>query len=288
MSSTQATWTILSVLDWTRGFFGKKGLSNPRLDAEVLVAHALEMERVMLYARFDQPLLPEELATIRALVQRRGRGEPIAYIVRSREFYSLELEVGPDVLIPRPDTEVLVEVALDLVRPIESPIVVDVGTGSGNVAIAIAKERPTSRVVALDVSKRALDVARRNAMRHGLDARVSFFESDLLRALPSDVVPDLLVANLPYIPKAQISALMTDVREFEPRVALDGGDDGLDLIRALIDQAPRRAAIALEAGDEQVDSLRDELTRAGFSNAAVRRDYGGLRRVAYAKGEAKP
>ncbi|MBI4818273.1 MAG: peptide chain release factor N(5)-glutamine methyltransferase [Deltaproteobacteria bacterium] len=282
MSTTDAPWTILSVLDWTRGWFAKKGLESPRLDAELLVAHVLHLERVMLYARFDQPLLPAELSAIKGLVLRRGRGEPVAYILGHKEFFSLELEVGPDVLIPRPDTEVLVEVALARLADREAPVMVDVGTGSGNIAISIASQRPNVRVFALDVSAAALALAAKNAKRNGVDDRVTFLESNLLRSLPSDVAPDLVVANLPYIRSDELARLMPDVRDFEPRLALDGGPDGLVLIRRLIAEAPKSASLALEAADDQIDTICAELARAGFSEPTIRKDYAGKRRVAYA------
>lgn len=286
MSEGPKIWTILAVLDWTRAHFESRGLESPRLDAEVLIADALHLPRVMLYAKFDQPLSDEERATIRARVGRRARGEPIAYIIGEREFFSLAFEVTPEVLIPRPETEGLVEAALRLLKDRPEPWVADVGTGSGAIAVTIATEVPPARVFALDRSRGALEVARRNAARHQVDSRVTTVESDLLDALPRaapDQAFDLICANLPYIPSAVISTLARDVREHEPLAALDGGPDGLDLIRRLIVSAPPRikpgGAILLEIGYDQGKSVTELLLSAGWQDARVHPDLAGKDRV---------
>ncbi|MEQ9539577.1 MAG: peptide chain release factor N(5)-glutamine methyltransferase [Deltaproteobacteria bacterium] len=279
-------WSILEVLDWTRGHFEKKGLASPRLDAEVLIAHALGLKRVMLYAKYDQPLVPEELAKIRNLVARRANAEPIAHLTGSREFWSLDFEVTRDTLVPRPDTETLVEVALDAARGRDVKTIVDVGTGTGCVAIAIAKEHPDAKVWALDISEAARTVAERNVEKHGMSDRVTILASDLLHALPHNVPPiDLLVSNPPYIPSADIAKLMADVRDHEPSLALDGGDDGLDLVRRLVEQAPERLApggvFALEAGYDQHKRIRGMLS--AFVDVATVRDPGGHERVTWGR-----
>jgi release factor glutamine methyltransferase len=281
----EAPWTILRVLDWTREFFQKRGIDSARLDAEVLLSHALGIPRVMLYARFDQPLAGEELAKIRALVARRGRREPIAQIVGGREFWSLDFEVSKDVLTPRPDTELLVEVSLERLKTarIEAPRIVDVGTGSGCVAIALAKELPAATVYAVDRASEALQIARRNAAKNAVQVR--FLEGDLVLGQAAELRPlDLIAANLPYIRSGDLAGLMAEVRDFEPAIALDGGADGLDLIRRLVGEAPallaKGGAIALEAGSDQLGQVAALLEAAGFVDVAVRRDYGGLDRVA--------
>ncbi|MFO0728576.1 MAG: peptide chain release factor N(5)-glutamine methyltransferase [Myxococcota bacterium] len=278
---SEERWTILKVLDTSRELFEKRGVEGARLDAEVLIAHALKQQRVMLYARHDQPLLPEELDRIRALVKRRANGEPVAYILGNREFYSLELEVSPAVLIPRPDTETLVEVALArLGKDAAAPKILDVGTGSGAVALALAKERPDAEVSATDVSAAALAVATKNAARLGLAVR--FTEGDLLASLPGPF--QLIAANLPYIPSADLRGLMREVRDHEPALALDGGPDGLRLIARLIAEAPTvlapAGAIALEAGFDQLDAVAALLGAAGFDDVKIHKDYGGQPRVA--------
>lgn len=274
-------WTILSVLDATRAYFEQRGIESARLDAELLIAHALGLSRVMLYARFDQPLSEEERAAIRALVSRRGKREPVAYILGAREFWSTSLHVDPRVLVPRPDTEVLVEVAL--ARLGEAKRVIDVGTGSGAIAIAIAKERPAMEVLACDVSREALALAEENARAAG--ASVRFAQSDLLASVEGPF--DAVLANLPYIPSADLAGLAADVRDFEPRLALDGGPDGLALVRRLVAEARPKLSpgglIALEAGHDQLDRVAALLTGAGFEEVELRADYGGLPRVASAR-----
>jgi release factor glutamine methyltransferase len=288
MTEKREAWTILAVLDWTRRHFEQKGIESARLDAELILASALKVPRVMLYARFDQPLQPEELARIRALVTRRARREPMAYLLGEREFWSLAFEVGPGVLIPRPDTETLVEAALAQVDRAAPLSVVDVGTGSGCIAVALARELPEARIAALDVSTEALKIAARNVTKHGLDARITLVQSDLLAALPASARPvDLVVANLPYIPSADLEALMPDVRDFEPRLALDGGPDGLALIRRLLPEAEDAltpgGAIALEAGASEVPAMEALLVERGWRDVKTHADAGGRLRVATAR-----
>ncbi|MCC7382754.1 MAG: peptide chain release factor N(5)-glutamine methyltransferase [Deltaproteobacteria bacterium] len=285
MTESSEVWTILKVLDWTREWFQKKGLGSARLDAEVLLAHALGIPRVMLYARFDQPLKAEELDRVRALVQRRARGEPVAYLVGEKEFWSLPFFVTKDVLIPRPDTEVLVEVALELIRGVDEPRILDVGTGSGAIAIALARELSAAHVVAADRSPAALGVAEKNVERHRLKDRVTVVEADLLDGIEGTF--DLVVANLPYIRTGELAGLMAEVRDFEPRDALEGGADGLEAIRRLTAAAPRVLSaggwIALEAGHDQIRDLAEILEREAYAEIGTRRDYAGHPRVAWGR-----
>ncbi|MCK6549142.1 peptide chain release factor N(5)-glutamine methyltransferase [Myxococcota bacterium] len=284
MAEDKKTWTILGVLEWTKGHFEAKKLDTPRLDAELILGHVLGLQRVMLYARFDQPLGAEELAKIRSMVARRARGEPMAYIVGEREFYGLALEVTPAVLIPRPDTETLVDVALKLLADRARPVLADVGTGSGAIALALAHEKKDARVYALDRSPAALEVATRNTAKHALQDRVTLHESDLLSGLPADAPKlDLVAANLPYIASAVIPTLMRDVRDFEPKLALDGGPDGLDLVRRLVADAKAHLApggwLVLEIGYDQGHATKDLLDRAGYADTAITKDLGGNDRV---------
>lgn len=279
------TWRILDVLTWTRQFFESRGVESARLDAEVLLAHVLGLKRIMLYARYDQPLTPEERDRYRALVRRRAQHEPVAYLVGEREFWSLTLEVRPGVLIPRPDSELLVQVAMDLIAKDEPARVADVGTGSGALALAIARERPRVEVWATDVSDAALEVAARNAERLELADRVRVVHSDLLSGLAADAGPfDVVVANLPYIPTEQLAALMPDVRDHEPTEALDGGPDGLALVRRLIAEAPARlaggGALLLEAGSAEIPQVAAALREAGYTEVATHDDLAGRPRVA--------
>lgn len=288
MTDAPDPWTILRVLNSSRELFEKRGVDSPRLDAEVLMASALSVERVMLYARYDQPLLPAELEKIRSLVKRRANGEPVAYILGEREFYSLPLHVSNKVLIPRPDTETLVEVALERLATIKDPRILDVGTGSGAIALALKKERPDAVVTASDVSSEALAVARQNAARLALELRC--LESDLLGTI--DGPYELVVANLPYIPSGQLPTLMREVKNHEPALALDGGPDGLSLIRRLIADLPRVMApggiVALEAAHDQLEAVAALLTTASFEEVRVKKDYGGQPRVASAIWRGQP
>ena len=281
----KSRWTILEVLDWTRGHFQAKGLENPRLDAEVIIAHVLGIPRIMLYARFDQPLVEEERAHIRELVARRARREPIAYLTGHREFFSLDMEVNRNVLVPRPDTELLVELTLSVLEKQKTPRVADVGSGSGCIAIAIAAHHPGAQVYGLELSSEALVVARRNAEALGVSERVRFEQSDLFAGLPAVARPvDAVIANLPYIPSHELEGIMQDVRDHEPRLALDGGPDGLALIRRLIETTPAVLSptgfVALEAGPQQVPVVAELLKAAGLGEVECHTDLAGHARVA--------
>jgi len=310
-------WTVKDVLLWTTSRFEERGLQTPRLDAEVLTAHALRVPRLQLYVQFDRPLLPEELASIRELVKRRQAGESVAYVVGKKEFWGLELAVDARVLVPRPDTETLVDEALtrvgrvprarprrlaeaepetaspdtaeaspaaDALAPSQTarpaPRIADVGTGSGAIAIALAKERPDATVFAVDVSPDALAVARANAERLG--AAVTFLEGDLAAPLASLAPFDLIVANLPYVPAGDIAGLAPEVRA-EPALALDGGADGLALVRRLVAAAPALltpgGALALEIGIGQATETARLCAAAGLTDVRIVRDLGQIERV---------
>ena len=283
-------WTILRVLDWTRQWFERKGIETPRLDAEILIAHCLKLERVMLYAHFDRPLDPEELAQIRGLVARRGSREPIAHILGHKEFFSLALAVTRDVLIPRPDTETLVDRVLANVDDGADLRIADVGTGSGCIAIALAKSLPSARLVASDISEAALGIAKDNVATHALLDRIELVRSDLLRDVSKTPAFDVVVANLPYLRTDELQTLEPDVKDYEPHLALVGGGDGLDLIRRLISEVTAhlkpRGLIALEASGDQLVLLADLLTSRSFVDVAITPDLGGIDRVVTAKAPA--
>jgi release factor glutamine methyltransferase len=273
-------WTTLKVLNWTAGRFAERSLGSPRLDAEVLLGHALKLSRVQLYTGHDKPLGPDELTAFRDLVRRRLAGEPVAYLVGEQEFWSLALKVDPRVLIPRRDTETLVEVGLAAARTVAGPLVADVCTGSGAVALALAHELPDARVVGSDLSPGALAVARENVARHGLGARVALVVADLLEPLAGPF--DLILSNPPYVPSAEIATLTAEVRR-EPRAALDGGPDGLALIRRLVPQAAARlrrgGVLALEHACDQGPRVAALLGAAGLVDVTTVRDLAGLDRV---------
>lgn len=278
-------WTTLRVLQWTTERFRGAGVDSPRLEAEVLLAHALGCDRVSLYTAFDKPLGPEELAGYRGLIKRRLAGEPSAYLRGGQEFWSLPLAVDARVLVPRPDTETLVQVVLEFARGRDGALrVADVGTGSGAIALALARELPHATVVATDRSEDALAVARANAEALGL--AVEFRAGDLLDPLRGATF-HALVANLPYIPTGDLAGLPAAV-QFEPRAALDGGPDGLDPIRRLVAGAPAIVApgglLALEHGFDQADAVA-ALIRAtsAFDEPALTRDLGGRARITGAR-----
>jgi release factor glutamine methyltransferase len=278
-----ATWTVLDVVKWTSARFTERGLATPRLDAELLVAHVLTLPRVQLYVQFERVLSPEELAALRELIKRRQGGESVAYLTGRKEFWKFELAVDARVLVPRPDTETLVEEALARLGPAgegAAPRIADVGTGSGALAITLAKLRADAAVFAGDVSAPALEVARANAERLG--AAVTFVEGDLGAPLAGHAPFSLIVANLPYIPTADLAALPADVRS-EPALALDGGSDGLDLVRRLVAQAgallAAGGALALEIGAGQGGATLALLRDAGFTDVQARKDLAGIERV---------
>jgi release factor glutamine methyltransferase len=284
-SSLPATWTVLDVVRWTTARFVERGVGAPRLDAELLVAHVLSLPRVQLYVQFERVLTPDELAALRALIKRRQAGESVAYLTERKEFWKFEFAVDARVLVPRPDTETLIEEAQARLAPpgepaAAAPRIADVGTGSGALAITLAKLRTDAAVFASDLSAPALEVARANAER--LAAAVTFVEGDLSAPLAAHAPFSLMVANLPYIPTGDLASLPPDVRT-EPALALDGGPDGLDLVRRLVADAPALlapgGALALEIGDGQAEATRALLQAAGFTDIQTRRDLAGVERV---------
>ncbi len=240
-----APWTIGRLLTWTTEFLRDKGADNPRLDAEVLLAHARGCKRIELYTAFED-VAPDELRDrFRALVKERAGGKPVAYLVGQREFFSLPFEVTADVLIPRPETELLVVRALDLAKELAAAgraelAIADIGTGSGILAVTLAKHLATCRVTAIDLSKKALEVAQRNATRHGVADRIAWSEGDVLASIPAPQAFDLVVSNPPYVKTAELAELADDVRRFEPALALDGGVEGTTVIERLLPQAAQR------------------------------------------------
>ena len=281
--SPTESWTIARVLDWAGQDFKAKGLESPRLDAELLLGHVLGLSRIKLIMEAGRPLVQGELSAFRELVRRRRRHEPVAYILGYREMYGLRFRVDPRVLIPRPDTEALVGVALRRTqRHSQFGNALDLCTGSGCVAIAFAHHRPTWRVTGTDDSAGALALARENALRLGTIWGVSFSQGDLFQAVPGQCF-DLITANPPYIPSREVDSLDPTIRDFEPRSALDGGANGLILIEKLVAEAPRhlhpRGILALEVAYDQSPSVLGLMERAGFTELETERDYGGHERV---------
>jgi release factor glutamine methyltransferase len=277
-------WTVRSVLQWLADDLRARGMSSPRLDAELLVAHALSTTRIQLVIDATRALDDTELKRLRELVKRRRGNEPIAYILGEREFYGRPFRVDDRALVPRPETEVLVDVGLKRTRPVSMCMrALDLGTGSGCIAITLERERPTSFVMATDISAGALALARENALRLGA-YRVAFRAGDLFGALPDSTCPfDLVTSNPPYIPSDQIASLPLDIRGFEPRAALDGGHDGMEQLRRVVQGAPAHLApngvLAVEVGNGQAARVAGLFEEARFQGIDVRRDYAGIERV---------
>ena len=276
--------TLAEVLRRSTGYLESHGSPTPRLDAELLLSHGLGLSRLELYTQFDRPLTDQELAACRELVRRRGTREPVAYVIGHWGFRRLDLAVDARVLVPRPETEVVVDRCLQLLAELEHPSVVDVGTGSGAIALAIKDERPDAVVTACDVSDDALAVAAANADRLGLE--VTLVRSDLLEAVDGGPF-DLVVSNPPYVSEAEIDGLEPEVAVHEPRLATVAGDDGMAVYRRLLPQAAQRLAgggwLVLECGAGQAPALATELRALGYGDPAVDRDLAGIDRVVWAQ-----
>lgn len=256
MSQAPQTWTVGSILNWTTGYFQKQGIESARLDAEILIAHAMKFERIGLYVQYTMPVAEPEREMIRELVRKRATERvPVAYLVGHKEFFGIKLEVGPAVLVPRPETESIVEAgrafleAEDGFKKQEARVL-DIGTGSGAIAIAMAIQNPEIHLVATDISSDALEIAKRNADNHGLGERIEFIQSDVFEALDPALSFHLILSNPPYIDPAEREELMPDVRDHEPEEALFAGNQGLEVLEAIVTRAPEfmhdGALLALE------------------------------------------
>lgn len=281
-------WTIGRLLDWTAGFLAKKGSESPRLDTEVLLAQALGCRRIDLYTRYEE-LAPEDARQrFRELVRRRIEGCPVAYLVNRKEFFALPFEVGPAVLIPRPESEFVVMQCLQLAKEMEAPRVLDIGTGSGNLAVTVAFNHPGVRVTAVDLSPEALAVAARNAAKHGVADRVRFLEGDLFAPVPAGETFDFILSNPPYIPRGEIRRLPAGVRDYEPHLALDGGPDGYAVLDRLLSGAPAYLKpggyLIVEIGSPQEAPARQRFqSHAGYELAPTILDYSRHPRVLCAR-----
>ena len=284
---TGEVWTVSRVLDWTVKHLKQHGSPSPRLDAEVLLAHARHCPRIKLYTDFDQPMTDAQRGVMRDLVKRRAQAEPVAYLIGEREFYSLGFHLTRDVLIPRPDTEVLVMELIERARKSESPKILDLGTGSGCIAVTAAVNLPTAQVTAVDLHAGALQVARSNAERHKVTERMEFLEGDLFAPVAAGKRFDFVVSNPPYIPSGELAGLQEDVRKHEPQLALDGGGDGLDVIRRLIAKLPEFLAengtFLVEIDPPQFEAVQTMLSEiGGFAKISGVKDLAGEQRVVIA------
>jgi release factor glutamine methyltransferase len=280
-------WSIRRLLTWTEGFLRDKGIESPRLEAQLLLAHTLGCKKIDLYVRSEEEPTEAQRNAYKALIKRRVEGCPVAYLVGRREFFQLDFDVNPSVLIPRPETEFLVMEALRLLKGRENPRVLDIGTGTGCVALSVAKQLPTADVTAIDVSPEALAVAKANAERLGLAERVLFLEGDLFAPVAGETF-DLIASNPPYVGTEEFPGLAREVRDFEPRLALDGGPDGLAVYRRLISAAPAHlepgGSLLLEIGSTQEQAVRELISRQEcFENLATHFDGQKLPRVIEAR-----
>jgi release factor glutamine methyltransferase len=281
-------WTYGRLLGWTEQYLAQKGCEFPRLDAQVLLAHVLGCKRIELYTRYEEPATEEERARFKELIRKRLEGCPVAYLVGRKEFFSLEFEVGPAVLIPRPDTETLVNECLALAKPLAAPSLLDVGTGSGAIAVALAKRLSGAVVTATDVSPDAVAVARRNAEKHGLGGRIRFLAGDLFEPVSSEERFDFILSNPPYIAREDIPSLPVGVRDYEPHLALDGGPGGYAVFDRLVREAPRYLKpggyLIVEIGSPQEAPARQRIEAvAGYELAPTIKDGSGHPRVLRAR-----
>ena len=280
------TWTVGDVLVWTTDRFKESSMKSPRLEAEILLASVLKCDRVTIYMDYQKPLDEDERKRYRELVKKRISGQPTAYLVGHREFWSLDFEVNPDVLIPRPETELLVEIALELLKNLANPSIADIGTGSGCIAIALAKERKDARIVATDISSKALATAEANARRHG--SRIEFVRGELIEPLRGKYTFDLVVSNPPYIALKNGPQAEPDVIKHEPYIALAGGDDGLAIIRPLVAGAPEiirpEGRLIMETAMDQAVKVKTLMEETGkYEHVEIRQDLAGLDRAVYGR-----
>ena len=291
--------TVLEVIQKSAEFLTKKGVDSPRLQTELLLAHVLKLPRMKLYLNFERALSEVELESVRELVKRRGQREPLQHIIGSTSFCGLEIAVNRHVLVPRPETELLAENGWEFLQKLstarlaragsetDAPTVLDFGTGSGCVALALAVKCPTASVAALDASAEALVVANQNAVRNQVADRIKFLHGDGFAALPAGTRFDLIISNPPYIPSAEIETLQPEVRNFDPHAALDGGADGLDFYRRLATEAATflkpDGKIMLEFGDGQAADVKQTFEAQSWIAEAIREDYTKRPRILIAR-----
>jgi len=288
-NNSDEQWTILKLLNWTTSYFKSHQIDSPRATAEILLAHTLDVKRIDLYLRYDQPLSRNELTLFKDLIKRRINREPVAYIVGHKEFWALDLKVAREVLIPRPETECLVESILELRRgevPTRAERVLELGTGSGAIVLALASQQADNIFYALDISTQALTLARENARRLGWADRIHFLVGDWFDPLNDHgQLFDLIVSNPPYIATPVIEQLQLEIQNWEPRQALDGDLDGLKHLRNIIERAHSFLVpgghLALEIGHDQKAAVGDIVATCGiYENLRFKQDYGGYDRVA--------
>lgn len=288
--------TVLETIKRGTEFLAGKGVDSPRLQMELMLAHVLQLPRLKLYLNFERVLTETEVETLRAMVKRRGEREPLQHILGSTSFCGVELMVNKNALIPRPETEILAEKGwtflVKLVRSgVARPRVLDFGTGTGCLAITLATKCPEAEFYALDISREALDIAVANAKRHSVSDRIHFVVSDAFQQCPADLKFDLLISNPPYIPTAELATLQPEVRDYDPRLALDGGSDGLNFYRHLAEFAPAflnpEGHVMLEFGDGQSAVLEKVFSDRPWELISIEPDYTGRPRILIARRAAR-
>ena len=278
------TWRVLDLIQWTTEYFKRCDIPGPRLDAELLLSHVLDTNRLQLYLRFEMPVNPERLAAFRDLIKKRVAHSPVSYLTNRKEFFSLDFYVDPRVLIPRPETEVLVESVL---QAQETPCqLIDIGTGSGAIAISLAVNRPEWEIIATDISADVLEVAQKNSVVHQCANRLTFLQGNLFEPLEGLPNPrfDWIVSNPPYVSTAEFPSLLPDVRDHEPETALLAGANGLDVITGILEDAPRflkpGGRVGLEIGHNHSPDVQDIVqSNSAYVGCQVIKDYSGVERV---------
>src|SRR6266404_270731 len=284
--------TVLEIIKRSTDFLARKGVDSPRLQTELLLAHLLGLPRMKLYLNFERALVASEVEAFRGLIQRRGQREPLQYLVGSTSFCGLEIALNQHVLIPRPETELLAERGWQFLSQLSTTnsqlsTALDFGAGSGCIAIAMAIKSPGAQVYALEICSDAIVVARQNAERHGVVERIEFFEGDGFAVLPEALAFDLIISNPPYIPTAEIESLQPEVRDYDPRQALDGGPDGLDCMRRLAREGAAfikpDARVMLEFGEGQAEAVREIFTQQKWIVEGIVADYTRRPRIVIAR-----
>ena len=285
--SPSKNWTVCELLSWTENYFQERNIESARIDAELLLSKALGVDRLELLTKAFEEVVDEEArGTFREFVKRRGKREPVAYLTGEKEFYSLPFEVTPAVLTPRPETEHLVDEAIALAP--DNARILDLGTGSGNIAVALAVNIPGARITAVDISPQALEVAERNASLNGVEDRIEFIPGDLFSALPGGTPPfDLIVSNPPYIAGTEEEGLMDDVRLFEPRIAFIDSrspqSDGLGFFRDILDGLDgwlgEEGSVIVEVGNRQGEAVKKLFSEKGLQEVSITRDYAKISRI---------
>ncbi len=278
-------WTILKILQWTQQFFARRGIENPRLDAELLLCAVLHKKRIDLYTHFDEPLEAQELVQYRQYVARRGAREPVAYILGSKGFLQHEFKVTKDTLIPRPETESIVERLVHMNRTKGVRHILDMGCGSGAIIVSLLAALPQAQGMAVDISPAAVRVTEENGKALGVSDRLKAVASDLYANLPEGATFDVIVSNPPYIPHKDLNGLQQEV-QWEPKSALDGGEDGLDFYRRILKDVwtylKPTGLLAFEIGVGEADAIKELCTQTGFSTVQVVKDYGDIPRMVFA------